>query len=73
MIINEHQREYVELDRAFRAFTLLDQTNRRFFNLLYIAISTPPAESAFGSPSRGRHTLIAPTKPSAVMIGWTPT
>ena len=33
-ILNEHNREYAELGRAFRAFTLLDLANDRFFNLL---------------------------------------
>jgi hypothetical protein len=33
-IVNEHRREYVELGRAFQAFTLLDLVNDRFFNLL---------------------------------------
>jgi hypothetical protein len=33
-IVNEHRREYVELGRAFQAFTLLSLADDRFFNLL---------------------------------------
>jgi hypothetical protein len=34
VVVNEHQREYAELGRAFRAFSLLDLAGDRFFNLL---------------------------------------
>lgn len=34
VIVNEHRREYTELGRAFRAFTLLDTGSKRFFNLM---------------------------------------
>jgi hypothetical protein len=34
VIVNEHRREYAELGRVFKAFTLLSLADDRFFNLL---------------------------------------